>query len=72
VLAGVCGGAARWLGWNVTVVRVAVVALALVTSVVPVVLAYGLLALIVPEDRSRRRALEWWDEEREREDWLAS
>ena len=60
VLAGVCGGIAEWLGWDVVVVRVAVVALALVTSVVPVALAYGLLALMLPEDRSREAYLRWW------------
>ncbi len=60
VMAGVCGGIAEWLGWDVTVVRIVFVGLALVTSVLPIVLLYLLLALILPEDRSHEAYLRWW------------
>lgn len=61
VIAGVCGGLAEWLGWNVTLVRLGFVGLALVSSIVPVVLLYLILALVLPEDRSRRAYLRWWE-----------
>ena len=66
VLAGVCGGLAEWIGWDVTVVRLVVVALALVTSVVPVALAYVLLAFLLPEERTHEAYMRWW---RDSESW---
>jgi phage shock protein PspC (stress-responsive transcriptional regulator) len=51
VVAGVCGGLAEWLGWEVSIVRMAFLALALFTNAFAVVIAYLLLALLVPEDR---------------------
>lgn len=57
VVAGVCGGLAEWLRWDVTFVRLAVVGLALVTNVFAVLVAYLLLALVVPEDRPYRAYL---------------
>ncbi len=66
VLAGVCGGLAEWIGWDVTVVRLVVVALALVTSVVPVALAYVLLAFLLPEERPHEAYMRWW---RDSESW---
>ncbi len=60
VIAGVCGGLSDWLGQDVRLVRLGFVLLAVVTSVVPAALLYGLLALFLPEDRSRRAYLEYW------------
>ncbi len=62
VLAGVCGGLAEWIGWDVSLVRIATVVLAVVTSVFPVALAYALLAITLPEDRSREAYLRWWQD----------
>lgn len=59
-LAGVCGGIAEWIDWDVTLVRAIFVVVALVTSVVPVAFVYVLLALILPEDRSPDSYLRWW------------
>ena len=61
MVAGVCGGVAEWLRWDPTLVRVGFVALALVTSVVPMVALYALLALILPEDRAPAHD-DWWEE----------
>ena len=61
VIAGVCGGLSDWLGQDVRLVRLGFVLLAVLTSVVPAVLLYGLLALFLPEDRSQRAYLDWND-----------
>jgi phage shock protein PspC (stress-responsive transcriptional regulator) len=62
VIAGVCGGVSDWLGQDVRLVRFGFLLLAVVTSVVPAALLYGLLALFVPEDRSPRAYLEYWND----------
>jgi phage shock protein PspC (stress-responsive transcriptional regulator) len=49
---GVCGGIARYYGWNSTVVRIVVVLLAIFipgVSVIPAVLIYVLLGFLLPE-----------------------
>jgi len=48
IIAGVCGGIAEWLGWNVTLVRI----LFVVGSFIPVIpgfLVYLVLWVIVPK-----------------------
>jgi len=49
MLAGVCGGLAEWLGWDVSVVRVLYVLLSVTTAAFPGILAYVILWLILPE-----------------------
>jgi phage shock protein C len=49
VLAGVCGGIAEHYGSDPTAVRLAAVVLALFTGIVPMVVAYIVAALVVPE-----------------------
>ena len=61
IFAGVCGGIADWLGWDVTLVRLGTLAIAAFTSVFPVVLLYALLAFIVPENTTPAYA-EGWDD----------
>ena len=49
---GVCGGIARYYGWNSTVVRIVVILLAIFIpglSVIPAVLIYVLLGYLLPE-----------------------
>jgi len=46
---GVCGGIAEYLNMDATLVRVAVVIIALVTAAVPVAAIYLLMMLLVPE-----------------------
>jgi phage shock protein C len=48
-IGGVCGGLAEYLNMDPTLVRVLVVLIAVVTSGVPVLIAYLLLMLLMPE-----------------------
>ncbi|MDA0269447.1 MAG: PspC domain-containing protein [Chloroflexi bacterium] len=48
-IAGVCGGIAEYLDVDPTLVRLGVAVLALLSFLGPIVLAYGLLWIVVPE-----------------------
>jgi phage shock protein PspC (stress-responsive transcriptional regulator) len=50
VIAGVCGGLAEWLGWNVTVVRVLYVVVSLLSAAFPGILVYVILWIVMPAD----------------------
>lgn len=50
MLAGVCGGIARWLGWDATMVRVAYVLLSIFSAAFPGVLVYIILWIVMPRD----------------------
>ncbi len=50
MLAGVCGGIARWLGWDPTLVRVLYVLASVLSAAFPGVLVYVVCWLIVPPD----------------------
>jgi phage shock protein PspC (stress-responsive transcriptional regulator) len=49
VLAGVCGGLAEWLGWDVTLVRILYVAVSVVSVAFPGILVYLVLWLVMPK-----------------------
>jgi phage shock protein C len=49
VLAGVCGGIAEYYGSDPTAVRLAALIIGLFTGVVPMVLAYIIAAIVVPD-----------------------
>jgi len=49
MLAGVCGGLARYLGMDSTVVRVVYVLASVLTAAFPGILVYIIFWLIVPE-----------------------
>jgi phage shock protein PspC (stress-responsive transcriptional regulator) len=49
VIAGVCGGLAEWLGWDVTLVRVLYVLISIVSAAFPGLLAYIILWVIMPD-----------------------
>lgn len=49
LLAGVCGGLAKWLGWDVTLVRVLYVAVSVVSVAFPGILVYLVLWLVMPK-----------------------
>ena len=53
-IGGVCGGIADYLNVDATLVRVAVVIIALVTTVVPVAAIYLLMMLLLPEADNQR------------------
>ncbi len=50
IVAGVCGGLAKWLDWDPTVVRVAYVAASLISVAFPGILAYVVLWFVMPEE----------------------
>jgi phage shock protein C len=50
IVAGVCGGLAKWLDWDPTVVRVAYVAASLISAAFPGILAYIILWFVMPEE----------------------
>lgn len=50
IIAGVCGGLARWLGWRPTVVRVLYVVISVLSAAFPGILVYLLLWLLMPSD----------------------
>jgi phage shock protein C len=56
LLAGVCGGIARWLGWSPLAVRILAAVLALASAVLPGAIAYLVLWLVMPADDARSRA----------------
>jgi phage shock protein C len=50
LLAGVCGGIAQWLGWNVTVVRLLYVLLSIASAAFPGILVYIILWVAMPQE----------------------
>jgi len=50
MIAGVCGGIAKWLDWDPTAVRVIYVLVALLSAAFPGILAYIILWFVMPEE----------------------
>ena len=50
LIAGVCGGLAEWLGWDVTLVRVLYVVASVLSAAFPGILAYIILWVIMPKE----------------------
>jgi phage shock protein PspC (stress-responsive transcriptional regulator) len=50
MIAGVCGGIARWLGWDPTAVRILYVLLSIFSIAFPGTIVYIILALVMPSD----------------------
>lgn len=50
MIAGVCGGIARWLGWDPTLTRLLYVVLTVASIGFPGILVYLLLWFIMPRD----------------------
>jgi phage shock protein C len=48
MIAGVCGGIARWLGWSSTAVRILYVLVSAMSAAFPGILVYIILALLMP------------------------
>ena len=49
MIAGVCGGLAEWIGWDVTLVRVLYIVVSVLSVAFPGILVYLLLWLLMPE-----------------------
>jgi phage shock protein C len=50
MIAGVCGGLAKWLGWDPTAVRVLYVLASCLSVAFPGILVYVILALVMPSE----------------------
>ena len=50
MIAGVCGGFAKALGWNSTAVRILYVIVSIMSAAFPGTLAYIILWMVMPED----------------------
>lgn len=50
MIAGVCGGLARWLGWDPTLVRAGYVLVSILSAGFPGLLVYVVLWIIMPGD----------------------
>ena len=48
MIAGVCGGLAEWLGWDVTLVRILYVIVSVVSVAFPGILVYIILWVLMP------------------------
>ena len=54
-IGGVCGGIARWLGWNSDVVRIAFVLASILSAAFPGTLVYIILWIVMPlEDQDAK------------------
>ena len=50
VIAGVCGGIAKALGWDPTIVRILYVVLSIVSAAFPGILVYLILWMVMPQE----------------------
>ena len=50
MIGGVCGGLAKWLGWDPTIVRVSYVLISILSVAFPGILTYIVLWIIMPEE----------------------
>lgn len=50
LLGGVCGGIARWLGWDPTLVRILYVLISILSAAFPGALVYLILWIAMPLD----------------------
>ncbi len=50
ILGGVCGGIAKWLGWDVTIVRIAYIFISILSAAFPGTIMYIILWMIMPEE----------------------
>ena len=48
IIAGVCGGIARWLGWDPTLVRILYIVISIASAAFPGILVYLILWLVLP------------------------
>lgn len=50
LIAGVCGGLAAWLGWDVTLVRILYVLVSIFSAAFPGIVVYVILWIVMPQD----------------------
>jgi phage shock protein PspC (stress-responsive transcriptional regulator) len=49
MIAGVCGGIAAWLGWDITVVRIIYVMVTIFSAAFPGIIVYLILWVVMPK-----------------------
>ncbi|MFR0609386.1 PspC domain-containing protein [Limosilactobacillus mucosae] len=54
IVAGVCGGIADYFGFDSTIVRLVIAALALFTAIVPSIVLYVIAAMIIPDASAKK------------------
>jgi phage shock protein C len=54
IIGGVCGGIARWLGWDATAVRILYVLLSVFSAAFPGILVYLALWIVMPLEGARK------------------
>jgi phage shock protein PspC (stress-responsive transcriptional regulator) len=50
MIAGVCAGLADWLGWDVTITRIAYVAVSVCSAAFPGIVVYLVLWILMPRE----------------------
>ncbi|MCF6352897.1 MAG: PspC domain-containing protein [Cyclobacteriaceae bacterium] len=50
VLAGVCGGIAKYLGWDIAIVRLLYVLISIFSAAFPGIFVYLVLWIVMPEE----------------------
>ena len=50
ILGGVCGGLAKWLGFDVTLVRILYILISILSAAFPGTIVYIILWIIMPEE----------------------
>jgi phage shock protein PspC (stress-responsive transcriptional regulator) len=50
VIAGVCAGLAKWLGWDVTLVRILYVLVSVFSAAFPGLIVYLILWVVMPKE----------------------
>ncbi|MCK4747302.1 MAG: PspC domain-containing protein [Bacteroidales bacterium] len=50
VIAGVCGGLAEWLGWDIALVRLLYIIISIFSAGFPGTIAYIILWIVMPEE----------------------
>jgi phage shock protein C len=48
MIAGVCGGLARWMGWDPTAMRILYVLVSFFSAAFPGIIVYIILAMVMP------------------------
>ena len=52
IIAGVCGGLAKWLGWDPTVLRIVYILVSILSAAFPGIIVYIVLWILMPEESS--------------------
>lgn len=55
MIAGVCGGLAKWLGWDATALRILYVLISFFSVAFPGIIVYIILAIVMPSENDSPR-----------------